>query len=145
MPALPPEQRFLRLTDQNDDGCWYWLGHAVGSKSRYPRFRPTTNQHDPQVYAHRWAYEHWVGPIPEGMELDHTCRHPMCVNPAHLEPVSPAVNSERARLTVCRAGLHDLTDAANLRWDAQGRRRGCLRCWESSQRARVRTVPDRGR
>ena len=46
-------------------------------------------------YAHRVIYEAEVGPIPEGMELDHTCNVRACVNPAHGEPVTPAENRRR--------------------------------------------------
>lgn len=45
--------------------------------------------------AHRVAYELWVGPIPEGMELDHRCKVRACINPAHLEPVTHAENMRR--------------------------------------------------
>lgn len=46
-------------------------------------------------YAHRAMYEQEVGPITEGLELDHLCRQTMCVNPSHLEPVTHAVNLRR--------------------------------------------------
>ena len=49
------------------------------------------------VYMHRAAYEASVGPIPEGLQLDHLCRNPTCINVDHLEPVTPAENSRRAR------------------------------------------------
>jgi HNH endonuclease len=48
------------------------------------------------VYAHRFYYEQTKGEIPEGLELDHLCRVPSCVNPDHLEPVTHRVNSRRA-------------------------------------------------
>lgn len=65
---------------------------------------------------HRLVYEMRVGPIPEGLELDHLCRVRHCANPAHLEPVTPQVNQRRgygfsginARKTQCVRG-HDLT------------------------------------
>lgn len=62
---------------------------------------------------HRVAYELFVGPIPDGLELDHLCRTGWCVNPNHLEPVTHEENMRRTRVTVCRAGLHDLTDPDN--------------------------------
>ncbi len=56
--------------------------------------------------AHRIHYERLVGPIPEGMQLDHLCRVRACINPDHLEPVTLAVNCQRgrnAKLTTERA------------------------------------------
>ena len=47
--------------------------------------------------AHRVSWELLVGPIPEGLELDHLCRNHGCVNPDHLEPVTHAVNVRRGR------------------------------------------------
>lgn len=46
-------------------------------------------------FAHRVTYEHYVGPVPEGLELDHLCRVRNCVNPAHLEPVTHLLNVRR--------------------------------------------------
>ncbi len=48
-----------------------------------------------KVQAHRFAYELLVGPIPDGLEIDHLCRVTACVNPAHLEPVTGQVNTLR--------------------------------------------------
>lgn len=45
--------------------------------------------------SHRFAYELLVGPVPAGLELDHLCRTPACVNPAHLEPVTHRENMLR--------------------------------------------------
>lgn len=49
-----------------------------------------------QRLAHRVMWERANGPIPDGLHLDHLCREPSCVNPAHLEPVTPAENARRA-------------------------------------------------
>lgn len=55
-------------------------------------------------WAHRCVYEHEVGPIPAGLELDHTCQNPPCVNPDHLDPVTRA---EHVARTFRRVGKDD--------------------------------------
>ncbi|QNJ58340.1 HNH endonuclease [Gordonia phage YorkOnyx] len=140
MAATPPIERFMRHVDKSGE-CWLWTGTTVGSTRRYGSFRSTTNQNDPKVYAHRWIYEQSVGPIPAGHDIDHVkdrgCTSPLCVNPAHLEPVTHAENMRRARLTVCRSGRHDLTSDDAVVWDKLGRRRGCKAC--QRERGRVRS------
>lgn len=118
-------------------GCWLWGGVTGGSNRRYGYFRPGTRATDPKVPAHRWLYEQLVGPIPEGRELDHVadrgCTSPLCVNPAHLEPVTHAENRRRSRLTVCRSGRHQITDETAV-WDRNGNRRGCRACVDERRR-----------
>lgn len=79
------------LVDEN--GCWIWqrsLNRA--GYGAWPRRRDSS-------LAHRRMYELHVGPIPEGLHLDHLCRVPSCVNPEHLEPVTNAENSRRGNRT----------------------------------------------
>ena len=92
--------------------CWLWRGSLRRGYGRIKR-AGTTYQ------AHRWVYELLVGPIPEGLELDHLCRVRRCVNPDHLEPVTRAVNHRRGAgrfnspgrgQTDCKRG-HSLGDA----------------------------------
>lgn len=71
------------------NGCWLWSGHK--DQKGYGRFYwKGLNE-----YAHRWAYEYFVGAVPVGLELDHLCRNRGCVNPAHLEAVTHRVNVAR--------------------------------------------------
>jgi hypothetical protein len=127
----PPAERFERFVDRTA-GCWLWTGMTGGTKGEYGYFRATTRATDPKVLAHRFAYELWVGPIPAGLEIDHLCKRRLCVRPDHLEAVTPAVNQQRNRLVVCRAGLHDLTMPEN-RHPAV---RGCYACKKAGMRRR---------
>lgn len=70
--------------------CWTWM-RAVGQDG-YGRARVDSRM----GYAHRVIYEQHRGPIPEGLQLDHLCEVRSCVNPAHLEPVTPKENVRRA-------------------------------------------------
>lgn len=108
--GLSIEERLDIHTDKNGpDGCWVWTG-ALNDKRGYARLR--VDGRNP--YAHRLSYEIRVGPVPEGLELDHLCRNPACLNPAHLEPVPHVVNMLRgatATRTHCVNG--HLFDDAN--------------------------------
>ena len=69
--------------------CWYWLGSKKESRGLiYGTFWDGKRNRN----AHVVMYESEIGPIPEGMELDHLCRNTLCVNPAHLEPVTHREN-----------------------------------------------------
>ena len=143
--VTPILERFMRHVHKTET-CWLWTGTTSGSNARYGYFQVGTKSHIPKVPAHRVSYKLFVGPIPEGMEIDHVlergCTSKLCVNPAHLEPVTHAENRRRGRLTTCRSGKHDLTDPSNMRWDNKGQRRGCLQCWKdrAEERKRARKV-----
>lgn len=76
--------------------CWLWLGEIKDDGY---------GKHGGQV-AHRVVYELLVGPIPDGLELDHLCRVTACVFPDHLEPVTRLENIRRRRASNdhCRNG-----------------------------------------
>ena len=74
-----------------DSDCWFWIGSMDGKGyGKYTRRGP-----DYQRGAHRVYWETFNGPVPEGMQLDHLCEEPTCVNPDHLEPVPQIVNLKR--------------------------------------------------
>lgn len=76
------------------NGCWIWKGPL--SSTGYGHIQLDGRGRKRQM-AHRWVYETNIGPIAAGHDLDHLCRVPACVNPAHLEPVLPAVNCQRGK------------------------------------------------
>lgn len=130
-PPAPPRPR--KWTTDNcytvaDSGCWEWRGPQ----------NPMGYGTHPQALAHRWMYAELVGPIPDGLTIDHLCRNTICVNPAHLEPVTMAENNRRATLArqaerpTCIRG-HEYTSENT--YVAPGTlRRSCRTCHRDYQR-----------
>jgi len=127
-PHLVLESFLARIVFDSETGCWLWHGQ-IGD-SGYGRFRHTM--------AHRFSYEQFNGPIPEGYEPDHLCRVRRCVNPEHLEAVTHRENvlrgeappAERARWTVCPNG-HPYDEANTLRI---GQHRSCRTCRRATRK-----------
>lgn len=84
-------QRFEdKYCPEPNSGCWLWTGGGSRGYGYFwlrGRWRST----------HRIAFEHYRGPVPEGLQLDHLCKTPACCNPDHLEPVLQRVNLLRGR------------------------------------------------
>lgn len=109
--------------------CWLWVGTVNAGGYGQVSFTSQCR------LAHRVVYERTVGPIPDGLQLDHLCRVRRCVNPDHLEPVTNRENGIRGeglpgqnvRKTHCPAG-HPY-DAENLSlYDRGGNARYCKTC-----------------
>jgi hypothetical protein len=75
--------------------CIRWIGY-IDKTTGYGKFLFNKRGND---YAHRFAYEYYVGPIPEGLHIDHLCRNRWCVNSEHLEPVTLIENLLRGDRT----------------------------------------------
>ena len=113
--------------------CWDW---TACTSNGYGVFRIN----EATVLAHRLSYELSVGPIPEGLTLDHLCRNRKCVNPAHLEPVTRGENvlrgvslpAQNAKKTHCPRG--HLLSGENMR--VKGGFRRCLSCHREEERLR---------
>lgn len=110
-----PERLASRIT-VDDNGCWIWTaartGKGYGMCWHASRFG----------LAHRAVYELLVGPIGIGLQLDHLCRVRECVNPDHLEPVTPSENVKRSSTTnadLCRNGLHPWPENSRARPDGR--------------------------
>jgi len=122
------------------DSCWLWTGYC--NPKGYGRF---TENYNP-IFAHRWSYEKFIGPIPEGLVIDHLCEVKNCVNPEHLEPVTNKINLNRGKVgqknaarhrskTHCRNG-HEYTEENTAYWNRKSRgvlTRKCLICYNNTQ------------
>lgn len=133
------EERFWAKIDKNGpNGCWMWKGTL--DKDSYGMFGRDS------LKAHRITYEWLLGPIHVGLEIDHLCRIPGCVNPNHLEAVPHRINvlrgnnraAQNAKRTHCIRG-HPF-DLFNTRFRQTGGR-GCKACQAIGQKERRDTVP----
>lgn len=90
--AISIKKRLERLSiPEPNSGCVIWIGRL--NNKGYSQIMCRDGLH----LAHRVAYELSKGPIPGGLELDHLCRNPACINPDHLEAVTRKVNQNRGR------------------------------------------------
>lgn len=138
----PLSVRIENYTVDPETGCWDW--HGGKSDRGYGSISLDGRSHQ----AHRVSYELYVGPIPDGLQIDHLCRNRGCINPAHLEPVTCRENVRRgegpsavnATRTHCKHG-HPLS-GDNLRISRNGKRR-CRACARiSTARRRAVVVAD---
>ncbi len=135
-PRLPG--RFWEKVAEDPSGCWLWKACRDDGYGKFGVGRSV-------VLAHRLAYEALVGPIPEGMQIDHRCRVRHCVNPAHMEPVTHQENilrgvgfssrggwaEQMAARTHCKRG-HEFTEANTYHYKGS---RNCRAC-ATNRRAR---------
>lgn len=135
-----------RMDIDPDTGCWLWTG---ASRNNYG----TIWIDGRSLTSHKVAYEMLVGPVPEGLDVDHvchsedlscpggvTCRHRLCFNPDHLEPVTRRENAHRGRgphgNTHCPQGHEYSTENTIVRNDNNEPGRRCRICTNARQRQR---------
>lgn len=138
----PLFDRFAEKTVLLPNGCIEWIGglNGVGYGQFYSGHE--TPDDTGKAYAHRWSYEHFIGPIPDGLHLDHLCRNRKCVNPTHLEPVTIRENllrgigpsAENAKKTHCPQGHQYAGD--NLYVQPATGMRFCRTCARDRARAK---------
>lgn len=122
-----------------ENACWTWVGSVDGQG--YGKLWRDGRLHQ----AHRVIYQETLGIVPVGYQLDHLCRNRRCVNPAHLEIVTPLVNflrgesplAHHARKTHCLRG--HLLDRNSVQ--KSGRRAGRRQCLECAKNRRRTTAP----
>lgn len=138
--AYPPLLQSILDAGYSADECWPW----PGAVDRQGYGKATLNMK--QTTAHRVVYQRLVGPIPAGLQLDHLCRNPPCVNPAHLEPVTAWENTLRSPIapsalnskkTHCKHG-HEFTEENTYRYKTFRYCRTCSRLSRARARARLR-------
>lgn len=143
MSKATPEIILAKSIPEPNTGCWLWLGAVTsgGYGTLYLDGRTAS--------AHRTAYEAFVSPIPDSLEIDHLCRVRSCVNPRHLEPVTRRENGRRGHglirrnsaATECPRGHPYTTENTRL----YAGRRFCRMCRREKSRAYHREPKNRPR
>lgn len=135
MNALHKEKAriFFARISKMPNGCWIWKGAILRGYGRFCAGKKF-------IYAHRFSYEHFKGPISKELTIDHLCRMPACVNPDHLEAVPIRINVLRGNTLPAKnkAKTHCLRghpfDQENTYVTKKGKRH-CRKCGVIIQKA----------
>ena len=116
--ATPPHERILARVDHSDpDACWIWPGSTCGGKvHKYGQITVGSRQDGTRKLrrTHQVMYEALVGPVPDGLELDHLCQVKLCCNPRHLEAVTHQVNHDRKPVESMMASVNAMLAARGI-------------------------------
>lgn len=135
-------ERFMSKVEVTT-GCWFWRGAMSDRQYGVFSVGPTA------IAAHKAAFEHFIHPVPEELELDHVCRITYCVNPEHLRPVTHTENMARSRNTMrltCKKG-HDLANDFYVRRrdSGEGISKVCATCMREAQKRWRMENPEQAR
>ena len=138
-----PIIRFNSRYTVEANGCWQWTGPLTNGYGQF-------GANGKSMPAHRFAYQTFVGPIPDGYEIDHVCHtrdqtctggtecpHRRCVNPAHMEPVTQRENTLRSSASSARWAQRDTCDKCGGAFTLlpnNTRRRRCITCYREYHR-----------
>ena len=136
-PPRTALQRFFEKVVFSSGGCWLWTGAKNKPLEQIDQAYGSFRVDGKTVLPHRWLYETCVGPIPDGLQLDHLCRTRLCTNFDHVEPVTHRENCLRgfgasginARKTHCPQG-HPYDATNTIRYKT---RRICRTCYNRLQ------------
>lgn len=133
--GLPEVERFWSKVSKTDT-CWIWT--AGKSDTGYGTFKGTGRTGKVSL-VHRYSWELANGPVPDGLHLDHLCRVRECVNPDHLEPVTPGENTRRGMAPSAVTVREEACHRGHSMWDAYVRpsgKRDCRPCAQERERNR---------
>lgn len=116
-----PKDKLLASVAAGPNACLIWTG--TRNTHGYGRLRVSGVHY----YAHRLSYEIHIGPVPDGLVLDHLCRNRACVNPHHLEPVTAEENTRRGAAVITHCPRGHAYDEVNTRRRSNGTR-DCRAC-----------------
>lgn len=121
------ELKFWQKVKVLENGCWEWQGSKSKGYGQFHLF--PSPEKGSTGRAHVLAYEKYVGPVPDGLELHHECENRSCINPLHLKPVTHETNIAFSAKPVCKRG-HPLSgDNLNIVTKPGGiTYRRCLAC-----------------
>lgn len=120
-------ERFWRKVSSDANDCWLWGGAVV---RRYGVIGVAGQM----LRAHRYAYASLIGPLADELQLDHLCGTPLCVNPAHLEPVTQRENLRRMARTNKTHCVHGHEFTPENTYMTSSGHRYCRECKKRRQR-----------
>ena len=139
MTPIEDRVRANSLVDPESD-CWQWTGKT--DREGYGTMWIVIDGRRRVRFAHRMSYAAMVGELEEGLVIDHLCENKSCVNPDHLEQVTPIENTRRywSNRDMCGNGLHEINEENMIFRGHKRQCRACHREYMREWRARKKTL-----